>query len=119
MAYCSNCGKEISDRAPTCPNCGHPGPGAITPSPPVEGNAIASLILGIAGLIMCPLVPSILAVVYGRKSQEKLRASPHLQGEGMAKAGIVLGWVGIAVVGLGLVVALIVVSFGSATPVVP
>jgi len=28
MAYCSNCGKEISSQAVSCPNCGHPGPGA-------------------------------------------------------------------------------------------
>jgi uncharacterized RDD family membrane protein YckC len=30
MAYCSNCGKEISPQAVACPNCGHPGPGART-----------------------------------------------------------------------------------------
>lgn len=24
MAYCTYCGREISDQAPVCPNCGHP-----------------------------------------------------------------------------------------------
>ncbi|HEX9775296.1 MAG TPA: RDD family protein [Actinomycetota bacterium] len=28
MAYCSNCGNQISDSAVACPKCGHPGPGA-------------------------------------------------------------------------------------------
>jgi uncharacterized RDD family membrane protein YckC len=28
MAYCSNCGNEISAEAAMCPKCGHPGPGA-------------------------------------------------------------------------------------------
>ncbi len=27
MAFCQNCGKEISPQAVSCPNCGHPGPG--------------------------------------------------------------------------------------------
>lgn len=30
MAYCANCGQQISDQAVACPNCGHPGPGAST-----------------------------------------------------------------------------------------
>ncbi len=112
MAFCANCGKEISDRAPSCPNCGHPGPGAGVGGQleKTEGNAIASLILGIAGFVVCPIVPSILAVIYGRKAQEKLRANPDLQGEGLAKAGVVLGWVGIGLVGAGLLFALIAVS---------
>jgi uncharacterized RDD family membrane protein YckC len=24
MAYCANCGNQMSDQAPSCPNCGHP-----------------------------------------------------------------------------------------------
>ena len=31
MAFCSNCGKEIDDRAVICPGCGVPVPGAQQP----------------------------------------------------------------------------------------
>jgi galactitol-specific phosphotransferase system IIC component len=72
-----------------------------------SGYAIASLILGIAGFVVFPIVPSILAVVFGRKAQEELRRNPTLGGEGLATAGIVLGWVGIALVGIGLVFLLL------------
>ena len=37
---CSECGKEYSDKAPACPNCGCPtSPGGMTPiSPPAESE---------------------------------------------------------------------------------
>jgi|SRR5579872_7600150 len=28
--FCPHCGKEISDRAVSCPNCGEPGPAFVT-----------------------------------------------------------------------------------------
>jgi hypothetical protein len=72
-----------------------------------SGYAIASLILGIAGFFVFPVVPSILAVVFGQKARDELRRNPSLGGEGLATAGIVLGWVGIALVGIGLVFLLL------------
>lgn len=68
-----------------------------------SGYAIASLILGIAGFFVFPIVPSILAIVFGLKAREELRRDPAVGGEGLATAGIVLGWVGIALVGIGLI----------------
>ena len=70
------------------------------PAQRTSGYAIASLILGIAGFVVFPIVPSILAVVFGQKAREELRREPTLGGEGLATAGIVLGWVGIGIVGL-------------------
>lgn len=76
-----------------------------------SGYAIASLVLGIAGLAVFPLVPSILAVVFGNKAREEMR-SGSATGAGLATAGVVLGWVGIALVAVGiLVVALLWASF--------
>ncbi len=75
-----------------------------------SGYAIASLILGIAGFFVFPLVPSILAVVFGRKAREELRRDPALGGEGLATGGIVLGWVGIALVAIGLVFLLLLLA---------
>ena len=74
-----------------------------------SGYAIASLILGIAGFFVVPIVPSILAVVFGQKARDELRRDPALGGDGLATAGIVLGWVGIALVAIVLVFVLLLV----------
>jgi hypothetical protein len=75
-----------------------------------SGYAIASLILGIAGFFVVPIVPSILAIVFGQKAREDLRRDPTLGGEGLATAGIVLGWVGIALIGIVLLFVLLLVA---------
>jgi hypothetical protein len=62
-----------------------------------NGKAIASLVLGIVGLTGLPFVCSILAVVFGRGARREIAASGE-GGEGLATAGIVLGWVGILLV---------------------
>ena len=74
-----------------------------------SGYAIASLILGIAGFFVVPIVPSILAVVFGQKARDELRRDPALGGEGLATAGIVLGWVGIVLIAIVLVFVLLLV----------
>jgi hypothetical protein len=66
-----------------------------------------SLILGIAGLVVCPLIPSIIAIIIGNQAQERLRLDPTLEGESLARAGIILGWVGVGIAGLGLLAALL------------
>jgi hypothetical protein len=80
--------------------------------PPVtNGYAIASLVLGIVWLWW---LGSILALVFGYSARAQIMASDGRQGgEGLAIAGIVLGWVG---VGTFVYFALLV---GSLTQVVP
>ncbi len=78
-------------------------PAAATPSMPTSGMAIASLVLGIGGLTVLPLLGSILAIVLGYMARRDIRQRPdQVSGDGLALAGIVLGWisVGIAVFGL-------------------
>jgi hypothetical protein len=56
--------------------------------------AVASLVLGI---LFCLAVTAILAVIFGNVALNRIDASGGTQrGRGMAIAGIVLGWVGIA-----------------------
>jgi hypothetical protein len=71
-----------------------------------EGLAVASLVLGIAGFVVCPLICSVLAVIFGQQAKNKIRMDPSLQGEGMAQAGFILGIIGLAV---GVIVLIIVV----------
>jgi predicted acyltransferase len=65
--------------------------------------AIASLVLGIGGLTILPLLGSIVAIVLGYMARRDIRQRPgEVSGDGMALAGIVLGWiaVGLSVAGL-------------------
>jgi thiol:disulfide interchange protein len=73
--------------------------------------AIWSLVLGILAFMCCciPFVPSVLAVVLGGQSREKIRASGGtLTGEGLAQAGVILGWIGIALDVAGCIIGMII-----------
>lgn len=75
--------------------------------------ALASLILGIVGLIFCwqgygafvGLACSILAIIFGNKAK-----GDESQNQGFAKAGRILGW--IAVIISIIVVVLVVLGVG-------
>jgi hypothetical protein len=82
-----------------------PGPPAYGSPRPIPGNATASLILGIVGLVFCPIVASIAAISLGYSAKREIRENPGLGGEGMASWGIGLGIVGLAfgIIGLAIV----------------
>ncbi|HYI44090.1 MAG TPA: DUF4190 domain-containing protein [Actinomycetota bacterium] len=73
-----------------------------------NGFAIASLVLGIVGLTGFPLIPSVLALIFGYKGKRQIdRSGGAEQGRGLAVAGIVLGWIGtVFLILLGLLFAL-------------
>lgn len=113
MAFCANCGTELSDEAPTCPKCGHPR--FATSMRRTEGSAIAALVMGILGIVGCPLILSIPAIIVGNQARNKIRHDPTLEGEGMARAGVILGWIGIALFAVGALVALLFLVIGVST----
>lgn len=115
MPYCENCGTAISGVAVACPNCGHPtgrSGGLAQGRRRTEGTAIASLILGIAGFVICPIVTSVLAIIFGNQAQRKIAEDPSLEGEGLAKAGVVLGWVALGIAAFGILVVVIAAAAG-------
>ena len=66
-------------------------------------RAIVALVLGIGGLIVLPVVLSIPAIVVGNRARREIDASGGRQGgRGLAVAGIVCGWIGVALALLGL-----------------
>jgi Domain of unknown function (DUF4190) len=80
-------------------------PGAGTPAYPgatatqTSGLAIASLVTGL--FFWCWVIPGIVSIVLGHLALESIENSGGAKrGRGMAVAGIVLGWVGIGIVGL-------------------
>lgn len=76
-----------------------------------NGMAIASMVLGILWLYW---VGSILALVFGYVAKKQIRESMGRQGgDGMATAGIVLGWIGVGVVAVIIVIAIIAAGSSS------
>src|SRR5215217_7403659 len=83
-----------------------------------SGSATASLVLGICGFVVCPLVCSVLAIVFANKAYREIDASGgRVGGRGLAQAGLILGWVGVGlcVVGLLFFIALIVIGISAGT----
>ena len=92
--------------SPAAPGPAPAGPWAQPPQPS-NGKATASLVLGVLGLLFCPLICSVAAHVLGYNARREIDASNGTQGgRGLATAGIVTGWVGL-VFGILIVVALI------------
>ena len=59
--------------------------------------AIISLVAGILGWTLLPFLGSIVAVVTGHIARGEIRRAPErLEGDGMAIAGLILGYAGIA-----------------------
>lgn len=75
------------------------------------GLATWSLVLGIAGLVLCPLViPSILAIIFGIVGLAQINASKGmLVGKGKAVAGIVLGGLWVVMIPFVAIVAAIAI----------
>ena len=73
-----------------------------------NGLAIASLVCGIAAFLILGIVGGALALIFGYIGRRQIDESGGAQtGRGMATAGIVLGWISIA---LFVIVILIVVA---------
>ena len=127
--FCPRCGTANSDEGKHCTNCGNslvvagaspsvagaPNVGAPSPplgqpivgNPPTSGKAVASLICGIFGFM---LPSAIAAVILGHLSLSEIRKSAgRIGGAGIATAGLVLGYLGIAVIPFVLIIAAIAI----------
>ena len=95
------------------PPPGMPPPGYAAPMPRrgTDGMAIASLIMGIGGFFICPLIMSVLAVIFGYIGRRNIAESNGmLEGDSFCTAGIILGFIGIGLVVLfGIIWAIIAI----------
>jgi divalent metal cation (Fe/Co/Zn/Cd) transporter len=88
------------------PNPGYQQP--YQPRPQAEG-ATTALVLGLLGLLLCQIL-SPFAWMQGNKALQRIAESNGgLEGEGMAKAGQILGIIGTILLGLGILAALIAI----------
>lgn len=63
--------------------------------PKTNGLAITSLVSSIAAFVVLPFIASIVGVITGHIALKQLRTSGE-NGRGMALAGVIVGWVGVA-----------------------
>ena len=114
--FCPSCGAETPPSAVVCTKCGaglSQATAAASGQPKPPGLAIASLVCGIAGFPMIFACWSGIAVgtvgaVLGHIALKKIRESQGtLGGEGMAKAGMICGYIS-AALGVLLLIAYII-----------
>lgn len=73
--------------------------------------AIISLVFGVLGWVALPVLGALIAIVTGHMARGQIRESRgDLQGDGLAVAGLILGYLSI---GLLLLVLAVVLVFGA------
>ncbi len=114
--YCPTCGTALP--IARTPGAGYEKPGAASPggAAPVylyqvqtSTSAVLSLVFGITAWMCLPIVGAVVAVVAGHRAKDEIRQSNHgLEGEGMATAGMILGYLQLIPALVFLVLAVIV-----------
>jgi hypothetical protein len=83
-------------------------------APRTPGSATAALILGICALVICSPICGPLAIIYGNKAKSEIENSRgSLTGGGLATAGIVMGWIGIGLTVIGILIVIAAIASSS------
>lgn len=87
------------------------------PAKPNSNMAIASLVLGILGWTLIPTIGAIAAIITGHMAKKEIRESVEdLGGDGMATAGLILGYANIGVTLCGCLIFAAALAFGITIP---
>lgn len=99
---------------PPPPPYGQPYPGyGYAPPRETEQLAVWALVLGIAAWVLCPVIPAIAALIVASRADAAIAASGgRLGGAGMVKAGRILSWVHLALIGVGILFIVVVAIAG-------
>lgn len=74
--------------------------------------AIASLVLGILGVICCSFITGVPAVICGHVARGKIKRDASLGGESLALAGLILGYISVVIFIVGLAFSWPIVKVG-------
>ena len=82
--------------------------------PRTSSLAIVSLIFGILAYVFLPFLGALIAVICGHSARSEIRRAPPgtIEGDGLALAGLILGWIQLAFTAIAIVFA-IMVLFGA------
>lgn len=67
----------------------------------ISGTALSSLVFGILGLTALPLIGPIAAILLAGKAEGQIQSDQTLDGLGLARAGRIMGWIGLALTAAG------------------
>ena len=70
-------------------------------------RATVALILGVAGLVTIPIVLSVAAILVGNRALDEIARIPGLGGERRARTGRVLGWIGLAIMAITVIIGFV------------
>lgn len=93
-----------------------PYPPAYPPVPAAQTSTMAtvSLVTGIASWVIVPLIGAIVAVITGHMAKKEIRESGgRLTGDGLATAGLVLGYIQIGLTVLGVCLLACIIAFSA------
>ena len=80
-----------------------------TPVKETSPLAIVSLVSGILGWTLLPWLGSIVAIITGHMARSEIRANPATkEGDGLALAGLIMGW---AMIALSILTILVIMLF--------
>lgn len=81
---------------------------------PTSGCAIASLIFGIIAWVVLPFIGAIVAVILGHAARGEIRRAPagSIEGDGLAIAGLVLGYIQLVLCLLALLAVGVAIAIG-------
>ena len=123
--FCFKCGASLPEGSQTCSQCGAeqkdaPQPPAVPApqvpgwtqpqafQPPTDGKAIASLVFGILGILCFWGIFGVPAVILGHLAKAGIgKSMGRLKGEGMAMAGLIIGYLSI---GIGVLFLIAVIA---------
>ena len=87
------------------------------PEKPNSNMAIASLVLGILGWTLLPTLGAIAAIITGHMAKKEIRESVEdLGGDGMATAGLILGYANIVITLCGCLIFIGMLAMGLTIP---
>ena len=69
--------------------------------------AVLSLVFGLLSWILLPLIGAVAAVICGHMGRSECKANPGMDGDGLAVAGLVLGYLHLATMLLAIIAAII------------
>lgn len=88
------------------PAYGVPG---YAPQPKTNVLAIVSLVSSLVGIFVLPFIGSLVGVITGHMSLNQLKTSGE-GGRGLALAGTIIGWIGLAFVVIGVVIVIVIIA---------
>lgn len=78
--------------------------------PRTSSLAVVSLIFGILAYVFLPGLGALIAVICGHSARSEIRRAPpgSIDGDGLAVAGLILGWIQLASIILLIILGLLV-----------